>query len=271
MLCFPNAKINLGLYVTQKRPDGFHNIESVFYPIPLNDALEFIPSDNGTSSITLEGISLDSEPKDNLVYKAYTLLQHDFKLPNIDISLLKKIPAGAGLGGGSADCAFMLSALNNYFTLNLSKAQLENYALQLGSDCPFFIENAPKAVSGRGEIFQPINLSLKQYSLLLINPGIHISTKEAYSGISPKTPAFDLKTVIEGPVEAWKEKLSNDFEGHILKSHPEIAELKNLLYEAGAVYTSMSGSGSTVFGIFKELPKISLPENYFVFSGQLQF
>lgn len=270
MLVFPNAKINLGLYVTRKREDGFHDIETVFYPIPLTDVLEFIPSKTGRSSISVHGIALDSEPKDNLVFKAYTLLKKKFQLPPIHISLLKQIPVGAGLGGGSADGAFMLTALNQFFELGISVPELESYALQLGSDCPFFIENTPKLARGRGELFEKTDFDCNALTLVLVNPGIHISTKMAYKGVKPANPAYPLKETIEGSLINWKDQLKNDFEPHVFKAHPEINNIKQYLYEQGAVYASMSGSGSSVFGIFDDMPRhLNLPDNYFVWQGRL--
>jgi len=254
MLTFPNAKINLGLNITAKREDGYHDIESCFYPIPLEDALEIIPSDILKFSST--GIPIPGNSKDNLVLKAYHLINANYKIPAVEIILHKNIPMGAGMGGGSADGAFMLSLLDEYFKLNISTEKLETYALQLGSDCPFFIENKPKLVSGRGEIVKNTQLDLSGYYLALVYPDIHISTTEAYSGIIPQTPEASVKEIIEDyPIEKWKGLLKNDFEEGIFDKHPQLNEIKNEFYEKGAIYSSMTGSGSTLFGIFKNPPK----------------
>lgn len=254
MLSFPNAKINLGLQITEKLPNGYHAITSCFYPIPVNDALEFVESKKTTFGSS--GIPIPGDAQQNLVLKAYQLLKKDFQLPPIDIHLLKQIPIGAGLGGGSADGAFMLTALNEYFQLYLDDSFLVTYAEQLGSDCPFFIANTPSMATGTGTDLQPIALDLSGYWMILINPGIHISTKEAYAGVVPKTPTLNLETLVcSKDLDAWKEQLTNDFEESILKVAPEIEEIKTRLYQAGAGYASMTGSGSSVFGIFQGKPQ----------------
>ncbi|WP_296619958.1 4-(cytidine 5'-diphospho)-2-C-methyl-D-erythritol kinase [Marivirga sp.] len=254
MLKFPNAKINLGLNITTKRTDGYHDIESCFYPIPLRDALEIIPSEKFNFETT--GLEIPGDSNDNLVLKAYQLIKADFNLPTVDVILHKNIPMGAGMGGGSADGAFMLTLLNEYFKLHISVKKLEAYALQLGSDCPFFIENKVKLVSGRGELFKNTKLDLSGYYLALVYPNIHISTAEAYSGVNPKRSEISVKDVIEKyPIEDWKGLLKNDFEEGIFRKHPQLPNIKNDFYSAGAVYASMTGSGSTIFGIFKEQPE----------------
>ncbi|WP_375577941.1 4-(cytidine 5'-diphospho)-2-C-methyl-D-erythritol kinase [Marivirga tractuosa] len=251
MLKFPNAKINLGLNITAKRADGYHDIESCFYPIPLKDALEIIPSKKLSFETT--GLKISGNSKDNLVLKAYELLKTDFELPPIEIILHKNIPMGAGMGGGSADGAFMLTLLNEYFKLKISTEKLESYALKLGSDCPFFIENKPKLVSGRGEVFENTKLDLSGYYLALVYPDIHISTAEAYSGVKPKKPEISVKAIIENLlVEEWKGKLKNDFEKGVFEKYPQLSKIKNNFYNEGAVYASMTGSGSTMFGIFND-------------------
>ncbi len=253
MLSFPNAKINLGLNITEKRADGYHNIESCFYPIPLKDALEIIPAT--ASSFQSTGLDIPGNQSDNLVWKAYQLLKSDFDLPEIDIILHKAIPMGAGIGGGSADAAFMLKILNDYFDLRISTQKLEDFALKLGSDCPFFIENTPKYVTGRGEQMKPIPIELKGYYLGLIFPGVHVSTKAAYAGIIPKTPSLSVEEIIENyPIRQWKSLLKNDFEESVITQLPQLKGIKERLYEAGALYASMTGSGSTFYGIFKESP-----------------
>jgi len=269
MICFPNAKINLGLHVTEKRKDGYHSIETCMVPIPLFDALEMIIE---TKKTTFEssGIDIPGDLKSNLILKAYQLLQKDFSnLPNVDIHLLKKIPIGAGLGGGSADAAFALKLMNNLFDLILDDFFLEEYAAQLGSDCAFFIENKPQIATGRGEILEPVTIDLKGTHLVLINPGIHIGTKEAYEGATPTKPKVKLEEVLADR-SRWKEELVNDFEASIFPNHPEIAAIKETLYENGAYYAAMSGSGSSVFGLFEEKPdSINWNENYFQFEAVL--
>lgn len=268
MISFPNAKINLGLHITYKRKDGYHEIETCMVPIPLYDALEIIldkkPSWNSS------GLDIPGEAKDNLILKAEKLLKKDFQgLPALSIHLHKNIPMGAGLGGGSADGAFALKLMNNLFDLHLDDFFLEEYAAELGSDCPFFIENTPKIARGRGEILEPIDLSLKGSYLVLINPGIHVGTKEAYSGVTPSPPKVRLEEVLADR-SRWKAELVNDFEASIFKNHPTIAAIKEKMYSEGAFYAAMSGSGSSVFGLFDKKPEnLTWQEDYFVFEGTL--
>lgn len=267
MLSFPNCKINLGLHILGKRDDGFHNLETVFYPVPFKDALELIPSTNTGIEFTATGLAVDGNAADNLCVKAYHLLKKDFpEIPTIKIHLHKAIPLGAGLGGGSADAAFMLKLLNEKFKLNLSTDQLINYALQLGSDCPFFIINKPCLATGRGEMLEEIAVDLSAYKIVLINPGIHINTGWAFSNISPAQPARSIKEIIQQPVNTWKDELKNDFESAVFTAHPAIKEIKEALYTQGAVYAAMSGSGSTVFGIFEPNtgPVTLKDSNYFI-------
>lgn len=253
MIVFPNAKINLGLNITEKRPDGYHNLETVFYPIPLEDALEVVPASSSEKEFELccSGIQVDSRPEDNLVVKAYRLLKHKYALPPISIYMHKQIPSGAGMGGGSSDAAFMLKLLNALFQLNLPTQELEAYATTLGADCAFFVQNEPAFAEGIGNLFTPLDLSLRGYTLVVLKPNIFVSTKEAFSHIHPKKPELSVKEIIHKPIEEWKELLINDFEYSVFQVHPEIAVLKQQLYEAGALYASMSGSGSSVYGIFK--------------------
>lgn len=250
MLSFPNCKINPGLYITRRRDDGYHDIETVFYPLQLNDVLEVVPAQ--TTHLYPSGLKVDGNAADNLVWKAYKLLSDDFpgKIPPVSIYLHKIIPMGAGLGGGSADGAYMLRLLNDYCALGLTTAQLTDYALQLGSDCPFFIHNTPQFASGRGEIMSSIPLSLAGYSIQLICPHVHVSTAKAFGMITPRPAAFDLRKLPGLPVEDWKKYISNDFEAPVFAQHPVLSDIKNQLYEKGALYASMSGSGSSVFGIF---------------------
>ncbi len=273
MIVFPNAKINLGLNITEKRTDGYHNLETVFYPVPIEDALEIVPLENTDKEYSLEvfGASIAGNTDDNLVVKAYKLLKEIFNLPAISIYLQKNIPSGAGMGGGSADGAFMLKLLNNKFELGLSDEELETYASRLGADCPFFIKNKPTFAEGTGNIFSPIDISLEGLYILIIKPEVFVSTREAFSLIKPSYPENSIKDIIMLPVSEWKDKLVNDFEKSVFAQFPEIGEAKIKLYEAGAIYASMSGSGSSLFGIFSA--PIDKPEQlftgYFTWQGKL--
>lgn len=275
MITFPNAKINLGLHITEKRPDGYHNLETVFYPIPLDDALEIhllnSPS-NCKYALHLSGIEVTGKVEDNLVVKAYLLLDKDFQLPPIDIHLFKHIPSGAGLGGGSADAACMLKLLNERFSLNLTVEQLERYAATLGADCAFFIRNQPTFAEGIGNIFSPIPLSLTGYQLVVVKPDIFVSTREAFSQIKPHRSEYSLRESLSHPIEEWKESVVNDFEASVFPQYPAIKEIKEELYRQGAAYASMSGSGSSVFGLFKPEGAISLIpfKDAFCFQGELK-
>lgn len=252
MICFPNAKINIGLFVTEKRADGYHNLETIFFPVPVCDALEVSPS--GTSSIHIHGLAVAGNPQQNLVWKAWELLQKEFpgKVGNLNIQLLKKIPMGAGMGGGSADGAFMLDLLNRFFELGLNKARLAAYALQLGSDCPFFIYNEPSYAAGRGELLSPVSLDLSHYTIQVICPEVHITTADAFRDIKPKPAAFDLKKINELAIEEWPQYIFNDFETTVFAAHPELGAIKKQLYAQGALYAAMSGTGSTIYGIMEK-------------------
>ena len=254
MITYPNAKINLGLNIVEKRPDGYHNLETVFYPINLQDALEVnLMEGEEEFSLKVSGVPIEGEPENNLVVKAYRLLKKDYPdMPAIDIHMYKHIPTGAGLGGGSADAAFMIKLLNEKFKLNLSIEKMEEYAAILGADCAFFIQNKPVFASGIGNIFEPIQLSLKGYYLVLVKPNIFVSTKDAFAHITPMQPTQSLKEIIRMPVETWRATMKNDFEESVFQKFPEIAAIKDKLYDLGAIYASMSGSGSSVFGIFRE-------------------
>jgi 4-diphosphocytidyl-2-C-methyl-D-erythritol kinase len=268
MISFPNAKINLGLHITAKRKDGYHEIETCMVPIPLFDGLEMILDKKPTWNST--GLDIPGDSKENLILKAEKLLRKDFpNLPNLNIHLHKNIPMGAGLGGGSADGAFALKLMNNLFDLHLDDFFLEEYAAQLGSDCPFFIENTPKIARGRGEILEPIDLSLKGIYLVLINPGIHVGTKEAYAGVTPAPSKIKLEEILADRTR-WKTELVNDFEASIFTNHPEIETIKSIMYAAGAFYAAMSGSGSSVFGLFEKQPsELESPDHYFRFGAFL--
>ena len=254
MITFPNAKINLGLNIVEKRPDGYHNLETIFYPINLQDALEVTRRENNDKEYTLHisGSPLEGEPEDNLVVKAYKLLKKDYPgLLPVDIHMYKHIPAGAGLGGGSSDAACMIKLLNDKFSLGLSTERMEEYAVKLGADCAFFIRNKPVFATGIGNLFEPVELSLKGYHIILIKPDIFVSTRDAFAEIKPVRPAVSLKEIVKQPMETWKNSMKNDFEDSVFKKFPEIAAIKDELYDLGAVYAAMSGSGSSVYGIFK--------------------
>ena len=272
MLLYPNAKINLGLNVIEKRPDGYHNIETVFYPIGLYDVLEVEPSETCTDySFSSSGIAIDGDPEDNLIVKAYHLLRSGYQFPAVDISLVKQIPFGAGLGGGSSDAAFMLKALNEIFELKATPARLEKLAAKLGADCPVFIKNKPVYATGIGNVFTPIKLSLKGKFIVLVKPDIHVSTPEAYSLVVPEIPQISLLELIQKPISEWKSLIKNDFEKSVFAKYPAIEKIKNDLYEMSAVYASMSGSGSSVYGIFDNIPeKNDLFEGCFVGGGMLE-
>jgi 4-diphosphocytidyl-2-C-methyl-D-erythritol kinase len=260
MLVFPNAKINLGLFITEKRTDGFHNLESLFLPIPLCDILEVTVTTEDTS-LVCTGESSDIPTEKNIVYKAWRLLQEAYGIGSVKIHLHKIIPSGAGMGGGSSDGTFMLKALNELFNLNLSIDRLEELSAQLGSDCPFFVQNKAALISGRGEVVNPVDFSLGGKYLELVNPRIHISTAQAFQGIQPQPSNFDWKKLIES--QELNKTLSNDFEPQVFKLFPEIQIIKERLLNAGAYYASMSGTGSTVYGIFNEKPEIEWREKYF--------
>lgn len=255
MIVFPNCKINLGLHILGKREDGYHNLETVFYPLNLTDILELLPTKETSNSFSFSqsGLTVEGSSSDNLCVKAYQLLKKDFpNLPAMKLHLHKAIPMGAGLGGGSADGAFTLRLLNDKFFLQLDEKALLQYAAALGSDGPFFIINKPCYAGGRGELLEPVPISLKGYHIVLINPGIHISTAWAFAQLTPALPENDLRKIIAAPIDTWRSDLKNDFEGPVFQAHPEIGNIKETLYQRGAIYAAMSGSGSTVFGIFRE-------------------
>lgn len=261
MIVFPCAKINLGLNVVSKRADGYHDLQTVFHPIPLYDALEVhpmadqFPSDQ-PCDILLSGIALDGAVEDNLVVKAYHLLARDFKLPRVHIHLYKGIPSQAGLGGGSSDAAFMIKLLDERFRLDMGLAEMERYAKELGADCPFFISAEPSYATGIGDVLSPVDAdgSLSGYYLLLVKPPTAVSTREAYAAITPQMPAKTCREIVRQPIGTWREELTNDFERSIFPQHPELAVIKEKLYDIGAVYAQMSGSGSALFGIFEQEP-----------------
>jgi 4-diphosphocytidyl-2-C-methyl-D-erythritol kinase len=270
MICFPNAKINIGLNIAERRNDGYHNIETVYYPVGLSDILEFVVSESMTK-LSCSGYLPESDNENNLVLMAYRLLKNDFHfLPELNIHLHKIIPAGAGLGGGSSDAAFMLRMLNDHFELGISYSDIINYALSLGSDCPLFLMNRPCFATGRGEQLEELNLNLKNKFVIIVYPGIQVNTKEAYQSISPMKPDNSLKDLVMSPVSVWKDIVNNDFEKIIPERYPEIMNIKNRLYDYGAEYAQMSGSGSSVYGIFSQEASMEpFPDNYFTWKGLL--
>lgn len=252
MIVYPNAKINIGLNIVSGRPDGYHNLETVFYPVNLCDTLSIETSESAHTTLTVEGIHIEGNTDNNLVMKAYRLLEKDFQLPAVSMKLIKGIPSQAGLGGGSSDAAFTLKTLNNLFDLNLNVEQLESYAAMLGADCPFFIKNKPVFAEGTGNIFSPIDFSLKGCYILLVKPDVYISTKEAFQHVSPHYPGKKLTELLMQSPEKWKDVVKNDFEDSVFPQHPILETIKTQLYNRGAVYASMSGSGSSVYGIFRQ-------------------
>lgn len=275
MLTFPNAKINLGLRIIEKRPDGYHNLETIFYPVPVEDALEITELKNSTEPYLFQqvGLPVPGDLNDNLVVKAYQLMKERYSLPPIDIHLIKHTPLGAGLGGGSSDAAFMLKLLNQQFALGASDEELEGYAAQLGADCAFFIKNKPVYAEGIGNLFSPIDFSLAGYQIILIKPDVFVSTRDAFAQITPKQPELSLKEIIRRPLSDWKELMVNDFEASIFPKFPIIQSIKEQLYAHGAFYAAMSGSGSSVFGLFAPdsiLPKLERNREWFYFEGRLK-
>ena len=269
LVVFPNCKINLGLHILNKRTDGFHDLETIFYPLPFKEALEVILEEDETKEINLTstGLPINLTSANNICIKAYQLLKTDFPdLPTIKIYLHKTIPAGGGLGGGSADGAFTLLLLNKKFDLQLSIEELKKYASALGSDCAFFISNKPCIASGRGEVLEQMKIDLSAYKIILVNPGIHINTAWAFQHIVPRSKRISLKEIIKEPVINWKGILVNDFEESIFKKIPRIESVKTYLYEQGAIYASMTGSGSIVYGLFSKdsSPTLQFPEDHFI-------
>ncbi|MDQ6477725.1 4-(cytidine 5'-diphospho)-2-C-methyl-D-erythritol kinase [Dyadobacter sp. LHD-138] len=269
MLVFPNAKINIGLNIVEKRPDGFHNIESCFYPVGWSDALEITVAEN--FEFHTDGIAIPGSSSDNLCTKAYQMLAADYILPNVNIHLLKAVPIGAGLGGGSADAAFTITALNKLFSLGISLEKQQDYARRLGSDCAFFIDNKPVYCFDKGDRFEKMDLTLAGKWVVLVNPGLHISTVEAYAGIKPEKSTTDLRETLKQPIENWKAFVKNDFENSLFPKFPVLAGIKEILYKQGAAYAAMSGSGSTLFGIFEAETDLStIFKNYKIWQGTLK-
>lgn len=250
MIVYPNAKINLGLNVVARRPDGYHDIETVFYPIPLQDALEVHAAER--FSFRQAGTLLDCPAGDNLVIRALRMLEAEFTIPELDIYLYKHIPSGAGLGGGSSDAAFMALLLNEEYHLGLTDEDLERRLATLGADCPFFVRNRPVFATGIGNVFTPIEMSLEGWTLVVVKPDVTVSTRDAYAGVTPKRPDVPLSEAVLRPVEEWRTLMHNDFEDSVFVRHPEIAAVKDRLYDLGATYAAMSGSGSALYGLFHQ-------------------
>lgn len=277
MITFPIAKINLGLNVVERRPDGYHNLETVFYPVPISDALELTIMNTKFPStvdcdIKVTNLEVEGDEQRNLVVKAYQLLKQDFQqMPRIHAHLWKGIPTQAGMGGGSSDCAYTIRLLNEMFTLGLSDEQMIQYAARLGADCAFFILSRPAYAEGIGELLQPISLNLSSYYIGIVRPNIPVSTREAFSLIKPQKPAKCCREVVMQPIETWREELTNDFEQSVFTLHPEIGAIKQQLYDLGAVYAAMSGSGSAVFGLFQNEIDLAahFPKDVFTFFGKL--
>ena len=277
MITFPVAKINLGLNVVEKRADGYHNLQTVFYPVPIMDALEIVPMSDGFPSdvdcdLKVTNITIEGDEQRNLVVRAYQLLKADYPdLPRVHAHLWKGIPTQAGMGGGSSDCGYMIRLLNETFDMGLSSEQMQQYAARLGADCAFFIESRACYAEGIGERLQPIDLDLSGWHIGVVRPDIPVPTKEAFSRIHPHYPALNCRDVVKQPVETWRDRLTNDFEESVFVLHPEIGAVKEQLYKMGATYAAMSGSGSALFGLFKDEPdalRQTFPD-MFTFSGVL--
>ena len=262
MKVYPNAKLNIGLNIVERRPDGYHNIETIFYPIGLHDTIEMEITEgcDVPCMLQIDGNSIEGEVEDNLVVKAYRIIAKDFTLPHVSIRLDKRVPTGAGLGGGSADAAYTLRLLNDCCHLGLTTDQLEDYAVRLGADCPFFIRNIPVFATGIGNVFSPVSLSLRGKYLVLVKPDVFVSTRDAYAAVKPQRPSTSLPQLTAMPIDQWRGRVVNDFEASVFPKFPEIKAIKDRLYDLGAVYASMSGSGSSVFGIFNEEPQLASDE-----------
>lgn len=269
MVSFPNAKVNLGLHVLNKRADGYHNIESCFLPVSWCDILEVIESDD--LKMTFSGLLIPGRPGDNLCLKAYHVVNQQNSIPPVHIHLHKVIPMGAGVGGGSADAAFTIRVLNDLFSLGISNEDMQKYASIVGSDCPFFINNKAAMAKGRGTDLKPVELDLEGKKIIVVNPGVHISTSEAYSNLTiSEDRSLEIEEVIKSPMGNWKDLLQNDFEEYVFNKNPEIATLKDSLYKAGAIYASMTGSGASVYGIFENnIPSFDFPQQFSTWIGDL--
>lgn len=272
MVVFPNAKINIGLNILRKRSDGYHDLETLFFPVGVKDALEYVVIGGTRVNFTNTGLVVGGDPENNIILRAYRLLAEEFPLPGLDIHLHKVIPFGSGLGGGSSDAAFFLRSLNEYFELQLTHDRLKDLTLRLGADCSFFLENRPVIATGRGEIMSPASVSLAGWWLVLVKPPSGVDTREAYTGVTPREYPLDFRAILEAGPDGWKETIRNDFEESLFPRYPEIGGIKQILYRQGAVYASMSGSGSSVYGIFRETPLIGpadFPGDYFFWMERL--
>lgn len=274
MISFPIAKINLGLNVVARRPDGYHNLETVFYPVPIKDTLEIYPMDDAFPAehpcdLKVTNINIDGDERQNLVVKAYDMIAALYPLPRVHAHLHKQIPTQAGMGGGSSDGAHMITLLNETFNLGMSKQEMIVLAARLGADCPFFVLGTPAYAEGIGEILEPINLNLGGWYIAIVRPNIPVSTREAFSLIEPKATVTKCRDIVMQPVETWRESLVNDFEKSVFAIHPEIGQIKERLYGLGAAYAAMSGSGSSVFGLFKTRPDMSLFGDMYTFTAAL--
>lgn len=272
MISFPNAKINIGLRIVSKRPDGYHDIETVFYPVGLSDALEFVTAEETADEdiLTVSGLETGASPENNIVLKALQKMHVRYEFPHVRVHLHKAIPSGAGMGGGSSDAACMIKAINRFFDLKISGDEIRELALEIGSDCPFFIENKPAYATGRGELLSPLPNFAEGHYIIIMNPGVGISTREAYEHCRPVKPESKLNELIMKPINEWKDNIFNDFEEFAFRKQPVIGEIKAGLYRAGAVFSLMSGSGSSVFGIFSK--KTVIPENlrkYIIYQGEI--
>lgn len=257
---YPCAKINLGLYVTERRTDGYHNLQTAFYPVPLCDTLQVDLAKGSDWTLQTAGVRVDVPKEKNLVGQVYLSMREEFALPAIDVYLDKHIPTGAGLGGGSSDAAEMMKRLNTMFQLNLSETDMEQRLARFGADCPFFVQRRPVMASGIGDVFGPLSVKLKGLTLALVKPPVFVSTREAYAGVKPHAPATDLQEALTKPIETWHDNVLNDFEPSVFSAHPELAAIKQTLYQMGALFALMSGSGSTVYALFRhrldELPRV---------------
>lgn len=275
MITFPIAKINLGLNVVRRRADGYHDLETVFYPVPIKDAIEIYPmSDSFPSDVDCDlkvtNINIGGDEQRNLVIRAYRMLAEKYQLPRLHIHLYKGIPTQAGMGGGSSDCAYMIRLLNDAFCLKLSTDEMIEYAARLGADCPFFILSRPAYAEGIGERLQPIELDLRGWFIVVVRPDIPVSTKEAFALITPQCPAVNCREIVKRPIEEWPDLLVNDFEHSVFALHPEISGIKQQLYDIGAAYAAMSGSGSSVFGLFRTPTNIEgMFHNMFTYTAVL--
>lgn len=272
MITFPKAKINVGLRITSKRTDGYHDIETLFYPVNLSDALEFVIHGDKPAGdeFVATGLKISSRPENNIVIKTMRRLRKDFSIPFLKIHLHKAIPSGAGLGGGSSDASSLIKTINRYFGFELTDQEMRSLALELGSDCPFFIDPVPSFATGRGDILHPAHPFLNGYFIAILNPGVSISTREAYINCHPAEPEIPLEKVISLPADKWKKLIKNDFEEYAFKLYPIISDMKKALYRSGALFSSMSGSGSSVFGIYEGKPKIPAQlRKYSIYEGEL--